>query len=123
MHIGISAESGTTPAFLNFARAEHHPHSSIERTRPARTGLYAMYSMDLCAAFPLQRFRSIPAPACQILNAYNPYRAKSQMPTPNNNEKTILTGLLTRQRRADGSPPLAASMIHVLCDTPPLAAG
>jgi hypothetical protein len=24
------------------------------------------------------------------------------MPTPNNNEKTILTGLLTRQRRVEG---------------------
>jgi hypothetical protein len=45
------------------------------------------------------------------------------MPIPNKNEKTIPTGLLIGQRRAEGSPPPAVSMVHVLRDTPQLAAG
>ena len=70
--IVISAESGTTPAFLNLARAEDHPQSSGEPTRPARTGLHSMYSMELRIAFPLHGFRSKPAPACQIVNLFTP---------------------------------------------------
>jgi hypothetical protein len=34
-------------------------------------------------------------------------------------KKATLTGLLAQPRRAEGSPPPAASMINVLCDTPP----